>query len=88
MVKRKRSAKVGLIISIIVGLSLIFTGIFFPIMMRKSTFEYSEDFRFDKMYYEFDIDTKEKLNTETGKVKIKVQGTNTETFEIYSCSRQ
>ncbi len=83
MDKRKTSAKIGMIICLIVGLCLIFTGIFIPRAMKKRTFEYTEDFEFDKMYYEFEIDTKEKLDVDTGKVKIKVQGTNKETFEIY-----
>lgn len=83
MNKRKTSAKVGMIICLVVGLCLIFTGIFVPMAMKKRTFEYTEDFKFDKVYYEFEIETKEKLDVETGKVEIKVKGTNKEKFEIY-----
>lgn len=82
MNKRKTSAKIGMIICVIVGLSLIFTGIFVPSIMKKRTFEYSEDYGFYGINYEFEIHTKEKLDVTTGKIKIKIAGTNTETFKI------
>ena len=83
MNKRKMSSKVGMIICFVVGLCLIFTGIYIPKTLKKRTFEYSEDFDFAKVSYEFEIDTKDKLDINTGKVKIKIKGTDTKTFNIY-----
>ena len=83
MNKRKMSSKIGMIICFVVGLCLIFTGIFVPKTLKKRTFEYSEDFDFAKVSYEFEIDTKDKLDINTGKVKIKIKGTDTKTFNIY-----
>lgn len=83
MNKRKMSSKVGMIICFVVGLCLIFTGIYIPKTLKKRTFEYSENFDFAKVSYEFEIDTKDKLDINTGKVKIKIRGTDTKTFNIY-----
>ncbi len=83
MDKRKTSAKIGMIICFVVGLCLIFTGIFIPRAMIKNRYEYLEDIRHNETYYEFEIDTKHKLDVKSGTVNVKVAGTKTETFEIF-----
>ena len=82
MNERKNKQKIKMIICVIVGLTLILSGALTGANLRNRTFDYSEDFYFERVTYEFEIDTKEKLDVNTGVVKIKVRGVNKESFSI------
>ena len=82
MNERKNKQKIKAIICIVIAVGLILTGALFAANVRNRTFEYSEDFYFGRVIYEFEIDTKEKLDVNTGEVKIKVRGVNKESFSI------
>lgn len=83
MNKLKKSSIVGIIICALAGISLILTGIFCISTYDDKTFEYEQDYNSSGTYYEFEIDTRQKLNIDSAKAKIKVAGKTEKVFEIY-----
>lgn len=83
MNKLKKSSIVGIIICALAGICLILTGIFCISTYDDKTFEYEQDYNSSGTYYEFEIDTRQKLNVDSAKAKIKVAGKTEKVFEIY-----
>lgn len=83
MNKLKKSSIVGIIICALAGICLILTGVFCIGIYDNKTFDCEQDYNSNRTYYEFEINTKQKLNVNSAKAKIKVAGKIEKTFEIY-----
>lgn len=83
MNKLKKSSIIGILICAITGICLILTGIFCISTYDDKTFEYEQDYNSSGTYYEFEIDTRQKLNVTSAKAKIKVAGKTEKIFELY-----